>query len=64
MIRGKGKIKIGLVGIGRAGWGMHRRELANLPRLFEIVAACDIDKKRCGQMADALGCRTYAELTN
>lgn len=62
MSKGKGKIKVGLVGVGRAGWGMHCRELAKLPRLFKIVAACDIDRKRCRQVGDALGCRTYTKV--
>jgi len=58
----RGKIKVGLVGIGRAGWGMHRRELEKLPRLFKVVAACDVDRKRCRQAAEALGCRTYTDI--
>ncbi len=55
----RGKIKVGLVGIGRAGWGMHRNELAKVPRLFSLVAACDPDQHRCDLLAEAVGCRTY-----
>ncbi len=58
----KDKVRIGVVGIGRAGWNMHRKELAKLPRMFQIVAACDVQKDRCKQMANALGCRTYAKI--
>ena len=35
------KIKIGIAGIGRAGWGMHCPELDHYKDLYEIVAACD-----------------------
>ena len=35
-------IKIGIVGLGRAGWGMHCKELETRRDKFEIVAACDI----------------------
>ena len=35
-------IRIGIAGLGRAGWGMHCRELAGKEDLFQIVAACDV----------------------
>ena len=38
-------IKIGLVGIGRAGWGIHAVELDSKTDMFEIVAACDVIPK-------------------
>ncbi len=62
--QGRGRIKVGLVGIGRAGWGMHRPELAKVERLFSIVAACDLKADRCKRMADAVGCRTYRSITD
>ena len=56
---GRGQVKVGLVGIGRGGLGMHVPELAQLPRLFKIVAACDLLKDRRETMAEAYGCATY-----
>lgn len=58
----RGRIQVGVVGIGRAGWGMHRKELGKLGRLFHIVAACDVSKDRCKQMEADLGCRTYTDI--
>lgn len=55
-------IKIGMVGLGRAGWGMHVPELAGKEAMFEIVAACDILQERCDRIRDRLGCRTYATI--
>ncbi len=40
------KIKVGIVGLGRAGRHMHAPELALYPGMFEIVAGCDWDPER------------------
>ena len=57
----KGPIKIGIVGLGRAGIGMHCEELKlkGRKKKFKIVAACDPVKKLRGTMADRYGCKTY-----
>ncbi len=52
-------IKLGLVGLGRAGWGMHISELKGKEDRFCVVAACDILPERCALAAKELGCRTY-----
>lgn len=52
-------IRIGIVGIGRAGWGMHCPELEKHRDQFQIVAACDVIPGRCAQMAEKYGCATY-----
>lgn len=52
-------IKIGLVGLGRAGAGMHCPELAGKEDQFQIVAACDVIPERLAEMADKYGCKTY-----
>ena len=48
-------IRVGIVGLGRAGWGMHCGELASRGDEFEIVAACDVEKARCDRMAEKYG---------
>ncbi len=40
----KKAIKIGILGLGRAGWGMHCKELNVRKEKFEIVAGCDLLK--------------------
>ena len=39
-------IRVGIVGLGRAGWGMHCPELEKYPELFTITAVCDPLKER------------------
>jgi len=55
-------IRVGLVGIGRAGWGMHCGELSNFPEKFKIVAACDPESDRCDKMKEKYDCKTYATI--
>ena len=40
------KIKVGILGLGRAGRGMHMSEIAQHSDLFEVVAGCDKDPKQ------------------
>lgn len=56
------KIKIGIIGLGRAGFSMHRTELEFYKNEFEIVAVCDIDPKRCENFAKAIDCKTYTDI--
>ncbi len=53
-------VKIGLVGLGRAGWSMHTKELESRKDKFQIVAGCDPDPERCQRLQEELGCRTYS----
>ena len=39
-------VRIGLVGLGRAGWGMHLKELADKGDQFVVVAACELIEER------------------
>lgn len=56
------KIKVGLVGIGRAGWGMHSRELEKYQDLYEVVAAMDPEANRLAEMEKRFkGCKTYQD---
>ncbi|MDD2404634.1 MAG: Gfo/Idh/MocA family oxidoreductase [Victivallaceae bacterium] len=54
-------IKVGVAGLGRAGYGMHLRELLNTEGRYEITACCDIDPERCKSFVEKLGkpCRCY-----
>jgi scyllo-inositol 2-dehydrogenase (NADP+) len=55
---------IGLLGIGRAGWGMHCEELASRQDTFRFVAACDLLPERRTLMAERYGCRTYGNIAD
>lgn len=56
-----GPVRIGLVGLGRAGWGMHREELKGREAQFRIAAAFDLLPER-REMAEAAGIRTFDSL--
>lgn len=55
-------IRLGLVGLGRAGVGMHCPELKGKEKMFTIVAACDVIPERRERMAKQYGCRAYARI--
>lgn len=53
-------IRLGIVGLGRAGWGMHCGELKGRETKFQIVAACDPIQERRDLLAETYGAKTYA----
>ena len=60
--KGKGPIKVGIVGMGRAGLNMHCSELEATParkREYKVVAVCDTDFKRCKAPMEKYGCKAY-----
>jgi len=57
-----GKIKIGIVGMGRAGGGMHCPELEKKLDKFDIAAVCDISKEQCLPYAKKFGSRIYLKM--
>lgn len=52
-------IKLGIVGLGRAGYTMHLREMESSGAPIEIVAVCDVEPDRCENMKEKFGCKTY-----
>jgi scyllo-inositol 2-dehydrogenase (NADP+) len=57
-------IKVGIAGLGRAGWDIHARALADLRDRFTIVAVCDPDPARQAEAQERFGCRAYAEVAD
>lgn len=55
-------VRLGIVGIGRAGLGMHCEELKGRERMFSISAACDVIEDRRSLMAERYGCATYERI--
>lgn len=53
-------IRVGIVGVGRAGWGMHRGEL-QAHGGYQIVAACDLIEERARRLAAESGGRAYTD---
>jgi predicted dehydrogenase len=52
-------IKLGMVGLGRAGKTMHLEELEGKENLFEIYAVCDLKKERSEEFKEKFGCKIY-----
>lgn len=55
-------VRVGIVGLGRAGWGMHSKELLARPETFRIVAGCDTLEDRRERLAEVVDCVTYASI--
>jgi scyllo-inositol 2-dehydrogenase (NADP+) len=55
----KQPIGVGIIGLGRAGWGMHGPELERFKDRFRIVAACDTDAGRRKRFVAKYGCTLY-----
>jgi scyllo-inositol 2-dehydrogenase (NADP+) len=55
----KDAVRIGLCGIGRAGFGMVRRDLVRLPQM-KVVAGFDLLVERTRQLAEICSSRVYA----
>ena len=51
-------IKLGMIGIGRAGYRMHLKEMKDLG-LYDIVAVCDLEDDRLEKMKNEFGSKTY-----
>ncbi len=58
-------IRIGLVGLGRAGGGMHRNELRKRQDKFRFYAVCDLIEERTQPFVEEFGskpCTDYEEM--
>ena len=55
-------IKIGLIGLGRAGNGMHRNELRSRQDKFTFYAVCDEIPERMDAFAEEFGSKKYGTI--
>ncbi len=55
-------IKLGIIGLGRAGRGMHLKELAGKEDMYKIVAVCDLIEERRNEVAEQFGCKAYENM--
>src|SRR5687768_1368532 len=55
-----GPIRTAIVGLGRAGWGIHVAGLKDRND-FKIVTCIDPEAERRKEAEDTLGCRTHAD---
>ncbi len=52
-------VKLGIIGLGRAGWGMHCKEIRNKQEQFRIVAGCDPIGSRMRLLSEEFGSKSY-----
>ena len=50
-------IRVGLIGLGRAGNGMHRNELRSRQDQFRFAAVCDCIEERTAPFVEEFGSR-------
>jgi predicted dehydrogenase len=59
MAANQAPIGVGIIGLGRSGWGIHARAIMDQPDRFRVVAVCDpLEERREEAMRD-LGCNAY-----
>ena len=57
-----GPIKLGIIGLGRAGKGMHAAELEGKESKFIIAAVCDVVPERMQLFRDQYGARPHSNM--
>ncbi|MBE6688337.1 MAG: Gfo/Idh/MocA family oxidoreductase [Ruminococcaceae bacterium] len=55
----KKPIRLGTIGLGRAGYSMHLKELKGKEDMFTFAAVCDLEEDRRENMKNLYGCKTY-----
>ena len=61
-VSGKNPVRVGIAGLGRSGWGIHRAAIEKLPGMFAVAAACDPEPERRAEAEMRLGCRAYPDV--
>ncbi|MBE6644940.1 MAG: Gfo/Idh/MocA family oxidoreductase [Ruminococcaceae bacterium] len=56
------RIRLGIVGLGRAGRTMHMSELKGKEDMIKVVAVCDIEEDRRNAFAEEFGAKTYYKI--
>jgi scyllo-inositol 2-dehydrogenase (NADP+) len=55
------KIRVGIIGLGRAGWGMHCKEIDRFKDFFTITGCFDVLPERMAKMSERYpSCRSHA----
>ncbi|MEM2921954.1 MAG: Gfo/Idh/MocA family oxidoreductase [Candidatus Bathyarchaeia archaeon] len=55
------RVKVGISGLGRSGWGIHVKTLEALSNMYDIVAVFDPIEERRQEAIGKLGCKAYSE---
>jgi len=60
---GSTPVRVGVLGLGRSGWGIHIQALGRMGDRYRVTAVADTDGARCREAADALGATACADLS-
>lgn len=52
-------IKVGILGLGRSGWGIHWNIMKTIGDRFQVVAVTDAIPERLSKSAEEIGCKAY-----
>ncbi|NLX06665.1 MAG: Gfo/Idh/MocA family oxidoreductase [Phycisphaerae bacterium] len=52
-------VPVGVIGLGRSGWGIHINAMRPMPENFKIVGVTDPNAARCKEATDEFGCKVY-----
>jgi predicted dehydrogenase len=53
-------VRVGIVGLGRSGWGIHTEGIAKMPQMYKVVAMHDPWAERLATSAAAVGAKAHA----
>ncbi|MBT3273848.1 MAG: Gfo/Idh/MocA family oxidoreductase [Spirochaetales bacterium] len=56
------KIAVGILGLGRSGWGIHCRAIRNNSNRFQVAAVYDPITDRRNQVAKDMSCKAYTSV--
>ena len=52
-------LNVGIVGLGRSGWNIHAKSLAQMPDRYRIASVCDPEPARRDEARQVHGCETF-----
>jgi len=55
-------IKVGIVGLGRAGWSTHISTFEKMADKYQVAAVCDIEAERVEAAVERCKCKGYASI--
>ena len=56
------QLNLGIIGLGRAGYGMHLKELKGKEDMFKVYAVCDTESDRVQKMNEEYGSKMYSRV--
>lgn len=58
------KIKVGISGLGRSGWGIHANALEKCSEMYDVVAVFDPIEERRKEAKERFNCRDYSDFNS